>query len=117
MTINKIPAEKSDSSLKFDKNEIIKKISDECIRCNKCFDECAFIRKYGNPKDIADNCNPLSLDNLEIAFECSLCGLCEAVCPAGIDPVSMFIEMRREAVKKNKNILKKYTGLINYEKI
>ncbi len=98
-------------------NEITGKISAECIRCNKCLDECGFIRKYGKPKDIADTCNPLDLASLEIAFECSLCGLCEAVCPAGVEPVSMFIEMRREAVKKNNNILKKYSGLTAYEKI
>ena len=117
MTTNKIPDEIADHTPESDLDGIIKKISNECIRCNKCLDECGFIRKHGKPKDIADKCNAQDSVNLEIAFECSLCGLCEAVCPAGINPVSMFLEMRREAVKKNNKILKKYSGLLAYEKI
>ena len=115
MMFNKMPPEISDYSSKSPLIEIIEKISNECIRCSKCLDECAYIRKHGKPKDIADSCNPLDPATLEIAFECSLCGLCEAVCPVNIDPVSMFIEMRREATKQDKEILKDYAGLISYE--
>lgn len=97
-------------------NAVIKKVAKECIKCNKCFDECRFVRKYGKPGEIADKCNPRDFNSLKIAFECSLCGLCESVCPAGVDPVSMFIGMRREAARQKKGILKKYTGLIAYEK-
>ena len=105
------------SNFKSDLNQVIKKISDKCICCDKCFDECGFIKKYGKPKEIADNLATMDLNNLQIAFECSLCGLCEAVCPAGVDPVSLFIEMRREKVIQDNSILKNYTGLIAYEKI
>jgi formate hydrogenlyase subunit 6/NADH:ubiquinone oxidoreductase subunit I len=29
-------------------------MSEKCIRCKLCQNECAFLRKYGKPKDIAD---------------------------------------------------------------
>lgn len=116
MAMDKFPTEITKYPENSNLADIIKKISNECIRCNKCFDECAFLRKYGKPGDIADSCKTLDLHDLKRAFECSLCGLCEAVCPVGIDDlVSMFTEMRQEATKQNKVILKGYTGLITYE--
>ncbi len=96
---------------------VIQKISHRCIKCNKCFDECGFIRKYGKPKDIARNLKQPDIKILKTAFECSLCGLCESVCPVDLDPVSLFIEMRREAINRGKSILKKHTGLMTYEKV
>jgi len=117
MAIDIIHTENREQSLKSELNGIIKKVSDGCIKCNKCFDECEFIRKHGRPKDIADKCNLQDLTDLEKAFECSLCGLCKAVCPVEIDPLKMFIEMRREATKLNKSVLKYYNGLTAYEKI
>ena len=46
MAIDKLPAEITNHSKKPNLNKIIGKISNECIKCDKCFDECAFIRKY-----------------------------------------------------------------------
>ena len=52
----------------------------------------------------------------DIAFECSLCGLCAAVCPAEIDPRRMFQEMRREAVLWGRGEFPEHTALLKYEK-
>jgi len=101
---------------KFSLNSVIKKISEECTKCNNCFDECEFIRSYGKPKDIADSCIPTDINTMELAFECSLCGLCEAVCPVDLNPVELFFEMRRETVKQGKNDFSKYSALLSYEK-
>ena len=50
-------------------------------------DECAFLKKYGTPKAIAEAYAGASGDKaLARAFECNLCGLCSNLCPAGIDP-------------------------------
>ncbi len=48
-------------------------------------------------------------------FECSLCGLCSAVCPQGLDPALMFLEMRREAVDRGVNFAG-HSGILNYER-
>lgn len=37
----------------------LKTISEKCINCELCQKECAFLKKYGKPKDIADSYNPL----------------------------------------------------------
>ena len=79
-------------------------ISSACIKCDVCQKECGFLKKYGKPKDIADHYDPLRKEDQGIPFECSLCGLCTAVCPKGIDPAGLFLEMRRETVVRG-NIL------------
>jgi hypothetical protein len=33
-------------------------MSEKCIKCKLCQKECAFLRKYGKPKDIADAYDP-----------------------------------------------------------
>ena len=73
-------------------------ISNKCIECGECQAECAFLQKYGQPKKIADAYRPADRRYQSIPFECSLCGLCAAVCPVNIDPSKMFLEMRREMV-------------------
>ena len=78
---------------------------EHCISCNACEIECAFIRKYGKPAQIAETCDPEHPFFRQIAYECSLCGLCTAVCPVGIDPMNLFLEMRRTAAKKMKDEL------------
>jgi Fe-S oxidoreductase len=35
------------------------------------------------------------------AFECSLCGMCSAVCPHSLKPAEMFLEMRRESYRRD----------------
>lgn len=51
-----------------------------------------------------------------MAFQCSLCGLCTAVCPAGVDPPAMFLQMRAEAVDRGKAPLPGHNGMIRYER-
>jgi heterodisulfide reductase subunit C len=72
------------------------KREEKCTTCSLCLKDCAFLRKYGYPKTIADTYDSSRAKDLSVAFECSLCGLCAKVCPAGIDPSRMFPELRRE---------------------
>ena len=80
-------------------SEKLQKTSYACTKCDLCQKECAFLQKYGKPKDIADRYDPSKTKDWGMPFECSLCGLCNAVCPAGIDLAGLFLEMRREAVR------------------
>jgi Fe-S oxidoreductase len=56
-----------------------------------------------------------SENNLLSAFGCSLCGLCDAACPEGLSPSTMFLAMRQEAQKLGLVDLKAYTPWLNYE--
>ncbi|OPY90053.1 MAG: succinate dehydrogenase/fumarate reductase iron-sulfur subunit [Syntrophus sp. PtaU1.Bin208] len=94
----------------------IKEISEGCIRCQACQKECAFLSKYGKPGEIADACNPTVDQSLSMAFECSLCRLCAAVCPAKINPAEMFLEMRRERMRRDPHPHPEHKGLLAYEK-
>ncbi len=94
----------------------IREISEGCTRCQACQKECAFLRKYGKPGEIAEACNPTDNLYLSMAFECSLCRLCAAVCPAKLNPAEMFLEMRREKVRQNPQPHPEHGGLLAYEK-
>ncbi|MBU1182609.1 MAG: hypothetical protein KKF00_10680 [Proteobacteria bacterium] len=63
-----------------------------------------------------DTYDPKDRRQQSLPFECSLCGLCGAVCPVDLDPKTMFLEMRREAVRKGVAPFPEHKALINYEK-
>jgi len=94
----------------------IKEISEGCINCAVCQKECAFLRKYGQPKEIADAYDPNDRSLLSMAFECSLCRLCAAVCPVKVSPAEMFLEMRREKVRQDPQSYPEHAGLLSYER-
>jgi Fe-S oxidoreductase len=92
--------------------EIARKESfiEKCTGCNLCVNECSFLQRSGNPAELASgsrNCDP---------FECTLCGLCSAVCPFGVDPSLHFLEQRR-AIRREKGIDDpRHAPLIGYER-
>jgi uncharacterized membrane protein YdjX (TVP38/TMEM64 family)/Fe-S oxidoreductase len=90
-------------------------VSQRCINCKLCRKECGFLRKYGKPKEIADSYDPSNRDHQAMPFECSLCRLCAAVCPVGVDPARMFLEMRREMVKRGKGDYPEHAVILGYE--
>jgi Fe-S oxidoreductase len=90
-------------------------IADKCIECGECQAECSFLQKYGFPKKIAAAYRPADERHQSIPFECSLCGLCAAVCPVNIDPSKMFLEMRREKVWRGGYDFPEHSRLLEYE--
>jgi uncharacterized membrane protein YdjX (TVP38/TMEM64 family)/Fe-S oxidoreductase len=94
----------------------IQEVSEGCINCPSCQKECAFLRKYGTPKAIAEAYNPDDKVCLSMAYECSLCGLCAAVCPVKVNPTEMFLEMRREKMRRDPQPYPEHGGLLGYEK-
>lgn len=90
-------------------------IDDRCTRCGICLKECLFLRKYGTPGELARN----DLDGVEmdplLPFYCSLCGLCEAVCPFRLKPQEMFLALRKKRVQAKAVSMKNYRSLLRYE--
>jgi len=84
---------------------------EKCTGCNLCVRECSFLQKAGNPADVnatGDNdCNP---------FECTLCGLCAAVCPVGVDPSRYFLQQRLERRRQLGSDDPRHEPLIAYER-
>ncbi|MBV5306016.1 MAG: VTT domain-containing protein [Desulfobulbaceae bacterium] len=87
---------------------------EKCTGCGLCQKECAFLKKYGTPKDIAKSYDPDK--DSALAFECSLCNLCTAVCPFKVNPAAMFLEMRREAERRGKGAFPEHQPIRDYEK-
>lgn len=81
-----------------------------CTGCNICVKECAFLQRTGNPKELVSgtaDCDP---------FECTLCGLCTAVCPVGIDPAAYFLALRQEVRAAKGADDPRHAPLIAYER-
>jgi Fe-S oxidoreductase len=96
--------------------EIMVHVLETCMDCGFCQKDCGFLEKYGTPKEIADSYDPGTKEGLVMPFECSLCQLCDAVCPFGINPSQMFLEMRRESVERDAGYFPEHTVLLDYEK-
>jgi len=85
---------------------------DLCTDCGACRRNCAFLQNYGTPKQIVDSLAELGT---EIAFSCSLCGLCDAQCPAQLNIKDLFLQLRRATVDAKPQQLEKFRGLRTYE--
>ncbi|WP_051284348.1 (Fe-S)-binding protein [Desulforegula conservatrix] len=91
-------------------------IAEKCTECMKCVAECDFLKKYGSPKKIADSSLSGDSEYLKYSFECSLCGLCDSVCPCGLKPADMFLAMRCESVNLGIAPFKAHSPILSYEK-
>jgi len=95
--------------------DLLARVAEVCTNCGLCGKECGFLKKYGLPKEIAEGYDPAVTAGQVMPFECSLCRLCEAVCPFGAEPASLFLEMRREAVDREAGAFSEHRGLLAYE--
>jgi len=91
-------------------------ISENCTQCSKCVDECGFLKHHGDPKELADSYSSVDSDCRTISFQCSLCRLCAAVCPENLDPSDMFLEMRRDAVRRGEGDFPEHGSLLGYDR-
>jgi uncharacterized membrane protein YdjX (TVP38/TMEM64 family)/Fe-S oxidoreductase len=84
-----------------------------CTECGICETQCLFLEKYGSPGRIAKDI----LEGKEMAdpFECSLCDHCGAICPEKVEPVAMFLAMRRQSLAEETVNLSRYKPLLKYE--
>lgn len=93
----------------------IAQITQQCVNCGVCVQECAFLQEYGSPKDLAARWQA-GEERRRFSFECSLCGLCHAVCPKELDPSAMFLSMRREMVDREAGNFYQHRAIRAYEK-
>lgn len=91
-------------------------IRERCTECGACVKHCAFLSRYGTPKAIAANYDFAVPGHQAIAYECSLCGLCTAVCPEGLNPLHIFMESRRLYVDGGNFDATAYKAILGYEK-
>jgi L-lactate utilization protein LutB len=97
-------------------NTILEEISAKCTRCTVCQQDCAFLRKYGTPGELAQSYDPDEKSCQALPFECSLCQLCAVVCPEKLKPSDMFMEMRREKMRRDPLGYPEHAGYLAYEK-
>ena len=116
MQSGKISEKISDDKVKTQLLANLETISSECTECGLCVKECAFLRKYGTPKFIADSYDPEANHCQRMSYECSLCQLCAAACPVKLNPTDMFLDMRREAFFRKTANYSKYSAILGYER-
>jgi len=85
-----------------------------CTSCGECVRPCSFLQQQGTPFALAQR--GATDSNLLSAYGCSLCGLCDAVCPELLSPSSMLHNMRQEAVSRGLVDLNTYAPWLSYEK-
>ncbi|MEL1136008.1 (Fe-S)-binding protein [Desulfitobacterium sp. THU1] len=80
----------SNDEVQFACQEIIEK----CVNCGRCVSECKLLQ------DIGEDLISLATRQPTVgeAYSCTLCGLCEGVCPLSLSPRKMFVATRHKAV-------------------
>jgi len=93
--------------------DLARVLARDCTRCGACAAACGFLRKHGLPGDLAQ----AVLDGAQEGdpFECSLCGLCGAVCPEQLAPADFFLALRQQAAARGDLDLARYGRLLGYE--
>ncbi|ACV64162.1 protein of unknown function DUF224 cysteine-rich region domain protein [Desulfofarcimen acetoxidans DSM 771] len=85
--------------------------AERCIQCQclECVKACAYLEKYGSyPKRYVREVynNESIVKGIHVANKminsCSLCGLCETVCPGGLSMAEVCMAARENMVKNNK---------------
>lgn len=94
--------------------ESLAHVRKQCNACGACLTKCTFLKMHGLPKTIAETYNPDH--DAATGFECSLCGLCEAICPRDLKLTDFFLNMRRQAIQLGRVDLSRYKTVIKYEK-
>ena len=78
------------------------KIIDSCNDCGACVKSCEFLSHYcESPKDLAKRFKKNPLENIELLYSCSLCGLCKRVCKLDLSPGDMCLETRRRIFSRS----------------
>ncbi len=93
-----------------------RKVEEGCTNCGICVKRCAFLKKHGTPGEIASKVDIANPSSCTLAFECSLCALCDAVCPEKLELSDFFLELRRASVNEEFSDLGEYKKLIEYER-
>lgn len=94
---------------------LVAEIGRDCSECGACSQDCAFLHEYGGPRAMAIGLDFTSPLQQRIAYQCSLCGLCTARCPQGLDPARMFLDIRRFHIAAGQALTQTHRPLIRYQ--
>lgn len=78
------------------------KIIDDCIECGVCVEDCAFLAKFcESPKELAERFSSgYFREKPMIPYSCSLCNLCETLCPNALNIGRMCMDIRQQMVEE-----------------
>ena len=96
-------------------NTSLTTIIDDCTECGGCVRQCAFLRRYGNPLQLATQYREGTLSP-EVIYSCSLCRLCDVHCPEALQIQDMLWQMRCHLVELGRGPLKQHRRILAYEK-
>ena len=85
----------------------INELIEQCVGCGVCSENCRLLKEIGEEPVAIASRGP----TVDEAFACSLCSLCEAVCPLYLSPVRMFEQKRAEAVAEGEIDINEYRYL------
>lgn len=94
---------------------LVAEIGRDCIECGACSQDCAFLQEHGGPRAMATDLDFTTARHQRFAYQCSLCGLCTARCPQGLDPARMFLDIRRLHVAAGHPLPRAHRPLIRYQ--
>lgn len=72
----------------------LERVASGCTSCGACTADCLFLQTRGTPGAIAGAFRGGQLEQ-SLAYECSVCGLCDVVCPERLEISQMFLDARR----------------------
>lgn len=84
----------------FDAGTAVKE-AERCIQCvcRRCVKDCSFLNDYCfTPKELVSRFQFLKKDEITMPYICNLCGLCETVCPQGLNMGNLCMEFREKLV-------------------
>jgi len=94
---------------------LVAEIIRDCSECGACSQDCAFLQEHGTPKAMASSLDFTTPQHQRIAYQCSLCGLCAVVCPQGLNPARMFLDIRRLHIASGQALTKTHRPLLRYQ--
>ncbi len=94
--------------------DLARSVAENCLDCSICVKQCQFLSANGSPRHLAELF--LKEPDSDLAFRCSLCRLCTAVCPKDVDPAGLLMAQRCQAVNHDKGHHGQHRPLLSYEK-
>lgn len=81
---------------------------EKCINCKKCYKVCPMMKEFSDsPKDLMGDILSSKINIKDVSYSCMLCNSCTEVCIRNVDLKEMFLNLREDIYKEDKD-LKKY---------
>ena len=97
--------------------------ADRCLgcSCSQCVQHCTFLQHYvtdgrAGARDLVQLLIEQGEAEPHIPYSCNICGLCQAVCPQGLNTGRACLEFRERLVAAGKAPLPQHQAIQNYER-